>query len=96
MQHDLHFDAANQPEHLYPLRLVLNQKIVSKLNDDMPVYHTRTMRQEFVYHYGYFMKGTKPYELRTVYCELTKDCSTSRTFDEQQVDDRIKEEDKES
>ena len=71
--------------------LSLNQKVVLKLNDDMPIYHTRATRQEFVYHYGYFMQGAKPYELRTVYRELTKDCSTSRTFDKQQIDDRIKE-----
>lgn len=64
---------------------------MSKLNDDMPIYHTRAMRQEFVYHYGYYMRGAKPYELRTVYLELTKDSSTSQTFNEQQVDDRIKE-----
>ena len=42
--------------------LSLNQKVVSKLNDDMPIYHTRAMRQEF-YHYAYFMQGAKPYEL---------------------------------
>ena len=71
--------------------LSLNQRVVSKLNDDVPIYHTRAIRQEFVYHYGYFMQGAKPYELRAVYHELTKDCSTSRTFDDQQVDDRIKE-----
>ena len=35
--------------------LSLNQKVVSKLNDDMPVYHTRAMRKEFICHYGYFM-----------------------------------------
>ena len=49
------------------------------------------MIQEFVNYYGYFMQGAKPYELWTVYRELTKDCSTSWTFDQQQVDDRIKE-----
>ena len=37
------------------------------------------------------MQGAKLYELRAVYRELTKDCSTSWTFDEQQVDDRVKE-----
>ena len=43
--------------------LYLNQRVVSKRNDDTPIYHTRTMIQEFVNYYSYFMQGAKPYEL---------------------------------
>ena len=71
--------------------LSVNQKVISKLNNEMPIYHTRAMRQEFVNHFGHFMQGAKPYELRTIYQELTKDCSASRTLDEQHIDQRISE-----
>ena len=48
--------------------LSLNQRVVSKLNDDMPIYHTRAMRQEFVYHNGFLCKEQSfmSYELYTV------------------------------
>ena len=68
-----------------------NQRIVSKLTDTLPIYHTRAMKREFVNHYGSLMSGTKPYVLRSIYRELTGDASSSRTYDEEQVDLRLKE-----
>ena len=57
----------------------------------LPVYHTRAMKREFVNHYGSLMSGTKPYILHSIYRELTGDASGSRTYDEAQVDVRLKE-----
>ena len=68
-----------------------NQRVVTTLMDTLPVYHTRAMRREFVSHYGSLMNTTKPFVLRSIYRELTKDASSSRTFDEDQVDKRLKE-----
>lgn len=68
-----------------------NQWVVTKLMDTLPVYHTRAMRREFISHYGSLMNMTKPFVLRSMYCELTKDASGSHTFDEDQVDKCLKE-----
>ncbi len=57
----------------------------------LPVYHTRAMKREFVNHYGSLMNGTKPFILRSIYQELTGDASGSRTYDEELVDQRLKE-----
>lgn len=54
--------------------------------DQLPVYHTRAMKQEFINHYGLLMSGTKPYVLRSIYRELTKDASCSRM---QEVDQTV-------
>ena len=37
------------------------------------------------------MSGTKPYVLRSIYHELTKDASCSHTSEEQEVDQRVQE-----
>ena len=68
-----------------------NQQVVARLTGRLPVYHTRAMRQEFISHYGSLMSGTKPFVLRSVYRELTGDVSGSRTYDEGQVDRRLRE-----
>ena len=64
-----------------------NQRVVARLMSTLPVYHTRAM----INHYGSLMSGTKPYILRSIYRELTGDASGSRTYDEAQVDERLKE-----
>ena len=71
--------------------LSLNQKIILKLSEDMPVFHTRAMRREFINHFGCLMNGTKPYVLRNIYSELTKDCCSARTLEEREVDARVQE-----
>ena len=49
----------------------INQQVVCKLNERLPVFHTGAMKKEFVTHYGLFMPGVKPYLLRSIYRELT-------------------------
>ena len=49
------------------------------------------MKQEFINSYGLLMSGTKPYVLRSIYRELTKDASCSRPSEEQEVDQRVQE-----
>ena len=69
----------------------VNQQVVCKLNERLPVFHTRAMKKEFVTHYGLFMAGVMPYLLRSIYRELTNDASGSRTTKEEDIDERIKE-----
>jgi len=71
--------------------LSVNQEVVCKIMDGLPVYHTRAMKQEFVSQYGLHMSGTKPFMLRSIYHELTKDASVSRTTEEEEVDQIVKE-----
>ena len=71
--------------------LSTNQQVVAKLTTNLPVYHTREMKREFVSHYGLLMAGVKPYVLRSLYHELTNDASGSRTSEEADIDERVKE-----
>lgn len=71
--------------------VTVNQGVVAKLMTEMPIYHTRAMKKDFISHYGLLLPETKPYMLRSIYKELTKDLSGSRTFDESQIDARVKE-----
>ncbi len=54
--------------------LTQNQRVIDKLKD-LPVYHTRAMRKEFISAYGRFMNNTKPVVLRAIYRDLTGDSS---------------------
>ena len=71
--------------------LSINQQVVCKLMDELPVYHTRAMKRDFMSYYGLLMSGTKPFVLRSIYREITKDASVSRTCEEEEVDERLKE-----
>ena len=57
--------------------LSLNQQLVCKIMDQLPVFHTRAMKQELINHYGLLMSGIKSYVLRSIYTELTNDVSCS-------------------
>ena len=46
--------------------LTVNQQFISKLKLDLPVYHTRAMRKEFINAYGRFISSTNPYVLRSI------------------------------
>ena len=59
--------------------------------DRLPVFNTRAMKQEFINHYGLLMTGAKPYMLRSIHRELTKDASCFHTSQEQEVDQRVQE-----
>ena len=37
--------------------LSVNQQVVAKVMEGLPVYHTRAMKKEFVSHYGLLMAG---------------------------------------
>ena len=69
--------------------LSLNQQVVCKIMDQLPVYHTRAMKQEFINQYGLLMSGTKLYVLRSIYHELTEDASCSHISEEKEVDQRV-------
>ncbi len=62
--------------------VTINQHLVSKLMNEMPLYHSRAMKTYFASHYGLLMSESKPYMLRSIYQELTKDASGSRTLEE--------------
>ena len=46
--------------------LTENQKVIQKLKQDLPVYHTRAMQKEFISSYGRLTNGAKPYVLRSI------------------------------
>ena len=71
--------------------LSTNQQVVAKIMEGMPIYHTRAMKREFISHYGLLMAGVKPYVLRSIYRELANDASNSRTSEEGDIDERVKE-----
>ena len=51
--------------------LAENQRVVTKILQDLPTYHTRCMRQEFISKFGRISPTTKPVVLREIYRELT-------------------------
>ncbi len=71
--------------------LTENQKVIEKLKRDLPVYHTRAMKKEFMSTFGRFTATTKPFVLRSIYRELTGDASGASTTSEAAIDERLKE-----
>lgn len=65
-----------------------NSRIIGEIKKQIPVYHTRAMKQQFCDMYG---RISRPYILRNIYCALTNDQSASRTTAEKEVDDRVQE-----
>ena len=70
---------------------VENQKEIEKLKHDLPVYHTRAMKKEFMSIFGRFTASTKPYVLHSIYRELTGDASGASTTSEAAIDERLME-----
>jgi len=68
-----------------------NNRVIQSIQDQLPQYHTRIMRQNFINMYGRLMPKTPPYILRDIYKELTGDQSGSRTSNEKEIDQRIRE-----
>lgn len=68
-----------------------NDKVIQSVRDLLPQYHTRAMRQDFVNMYGRLTSSARPYVLRDIYTELTGDRSASRTTEEAEIDQRIRE-----
>ena len=61
--------------------------MIEILKCDLPVYHTRATRKEFMSTYGHFTDSTKPFVLCTIYQELTVDESEASTTSEAAIDE---------
>ena len=68
-----------------------NLKIVEKIREEVPVYHTRAMKREFFSLCGRITPKSKPHVLRAIYNALTGECSSSRTSAESEIDSRVSE-----
>ena len=64
---------------------------MDEIKEQLPVFHTRSMKQNFVNMYGRLSKTCRPYMLREIYKELTGDACGARTTDEGELDQRITE-----
>lgn len=61
-----------------------------KIKTELPVYHSRAMKREFMSTFGR-LTGTKTGMLREMYRRLTGDSSAANYLSEEQVDERIRE-----
>ncbi len=68
-----------------------NLRLIEKIKKDIPVYHTRAMKREFFSLCGRISPKSKPYVLRSIYCTLTGDHTSSRTTAEAEIDERVSE-----
>ena len=68
-----------------------NLKIVEKIREEIPVYHTRAMKRKFFTLCGRITPKSKPHVLRAIYSALSGVCSASRTTAESEVDARVSE-----
>ena len=59
--------------------LAENQQVVRSILDELPKYHTRCMRREFMNKFGLISPSTKPFVLREIYKELTSECLSYHT-----------------
>ena len=66
-----------------------NAALVQTLDADMPKFHSRVMRQNFISLFGR-MANVKPAYLREIYHELTGDCSAASSQVECHVDERVR------
>ncbi len=80
------------PEHVsVDSCCAVNIHLVDEIKAEIPVYHTRYMKQEFYNMYGRLTPTTKPYILRSIYHSLTGDNSAARTVAEEEMDERMAE-----
>ena len=63
--------------------------LIESIKVEIPIYHTRAMKQEFYYLIGRVSPESKPYILRSIYHSLSGDSSTSRTSAEEEIDIRL-------
>ena len=68
-----------------------NLRLIEEIKKEIPVYHTRAMKKEFLTLYGQISPESKPYLLRSMYYALTKDSSAPRTTAEREIDERVQE-----
>ena len=63
--------------------------LIQTLNADMPTFHSRVMRQNFISLFGR-MANVKPAYLREIYHELTRDCSAASSEIEYHVNECVR------
>ena len=68
-----------------------NLKVVERIREEIPLYHSRAMKHEFFTLCGRITPKSKPHVLRAIYNALTGECSASRTTAESEVDARVSE-----
>ena len=56
-----------------------NLRIIEEIKKEIPVYHTRALKKEFITLYCRISPESKPYLLCSMYYALTKDSSASQT-----------------
>ena len=66
-----------------------SQAIVEDIKKNIPSYHTRAMRSEFIQKFGRITHEVKPAVLRYFYRDLTGDCSSSETLSQEEIDERV-------
>ena len=77
------------PEHVYIEACSSeNIRLVENIKKEIPIFHTRLMKQEFYNLYGLISPKTKPFLLRN---SLTGDSSAARTTSEAEIDKRAAE-----
>ena len=64
-------------------------KIVEKIQEEIPVYHTQATKRKFFILCGLITPESKPHVLRAFYSALTGECSASQTTEESEVDARV-------
>ena len=65
-------------------------RVTAELQKSIPVYHSRSLKREFVALFGR-CTGTKPAILRSIFRRLTDDQSASENLTTAEVDARVKE-----
>ena len=68
-----------------------NQKIVMKIQNDVPVYHRRALRNKLIHSFGSISPKTNLATLRKFYRAATGDQSASLTLNESKIDKRLRE-----
>ena len=66
-----------------------NMRLFEDIKREIPVYHTRAMKQEFYKLIGCVSPNSKPYLLRSIYQSLSGDNLASRTTPEKEIDKRL-------
>ena len=78
------------PEHV-TLEAALNEnvRLLEDIKSQVPVFHGRALKAEFVSKFGRLVRGAPLDTLWEIYRNLTGDSSSSRTSDEKEVDARV-------
>ena len=66
------------------------QGTIERAKSDIPVYHTRAMKQALFARFGRVTSSVKPAVLRALYKELTDDHSASSNLHEAEIDERMR------